>query len=168
MKPLVRALLRWMAIVATGGCGVWLLVDAVRCGRHLRLDGEWTDVFAVFVPLFSVLRAAPCLATAYFCFRRQYRKIFLVIGIVGGFALFVELQTLPEQLGWFQDMDRLIHREPGYRFLGLPFALLIFLVPILAAAGFYRLCYRLAYPESRSKTRATRWLVWLGIGVMLP
>jgi hypothetical protein len=168
MKPIVRALLRWVAIIATGGCGAWLLVDAVRCGRHLRLEGEWADVFAVFVPLFSVLRAAPCLATAYFCFRRQYRKIFLVVGIVGGLILFIELQALPEQLGWFQDMDRLIHRESGYGSFGLPFALLMFFVPILAAAGFYRLCYWLAYPESRSKTRATRWLVWLGVGVMLP
>ena len=110
---------------------------------------------------------APCLATAYFCLRREYRKLFLVLGVIGCIIIFFELFVLPERLGMFQFVDRLDKNHPGFgfSFLTLPLVLLWFFGPIYATAWFYRCCYRLAYPATgkRLKTRATRWLVWLGV-----
>ncbi len=180
MKTHTEEILRWAAIVGCGGCGAWLLFEggygAVRC------NGDWFDLLSPIV--FHALIAGPLLVVAYFCFRRRYRKLFLVLGAVGAIILFTVLASLPEQLGlhkYFRDnlgdIEKM-HARPWIDFLFLPFSLLSVFGPIIVAAWFYRFCYRLAYRRSdvgekdgrRSpKTQATRWLVCLGLlCVMLP
>jgi hypothetical protein len=177
MKKLTTEILRWCIIAASGGYGVWQLVYA---GWRIatRWEGGWFDVF--FFLLFPTLVAAPFLAIAYICLRRQYRKLFLVLGVVGAVALFGLLMALPDQMGIAEyvhhNLDT-IDKMRAHRwldFLAGPFFLLCLFGPIYAAAWFYRLCRYLAYRGSpgwekriRVKTRATRWLVWLGLLCML-
>ncbi len=168
MKSFAKEALRWFVIVTSGGYGLWQLIDAGRRAIGMRWSGDGSDVFGFFVILMPLLVAAPCLAVAYSCLRRQYRRLFIVLGVIGCLAIFVGLSTLPEQLGMFQFLDRQIHENHEYAFLGLPFALLAVFGPIYVAAWFYRLCHRFAYPDRpRTKTRATRWLIWLGLFCMI-
>lgn len=167
-KSFVKEILRWLVIVTSGGYGVWQLLDASRRAIGMRWNGDWSDILGFIVPLMPLLVAAPFLAVSYICFRRQYRKLFIVLGVIGCIAVFAELSALPEQLGMFQFMDRHIHENHDYAFLGLPLAFLVVFGPIYAAAWFYRLCQRLAYPDRpKTKTRATRWLIWLGLFCMI-
>jgi len=164
MTSLAKEIVRWIAIVTCGGYGLWQLIHAGRRAVGMRWSGNWSDILGFVVVLMPLLVAAPSLAVSYICLRRQYRKLFVVIGMVGYIVVFAELSALPEQLGMFQFMDRHIHENHDYSFLGLPFALLVIFGPIYAAAWFYRLCLRLAYPDRpRTKTRVTRWLIWLGL-----
>ena len=83
------------------------------------------------------------------------------------------LNVLPEQFGLFEFLGRNIHESP-YDLVAVPLVLLLFFVPIYAAAWFYRFCRRLAYrtspdvhEEHAAKTRATGWLLWLGLFLMI-
>ena len=167
MKMYAKEILRWSAVVLCGGYGLWQLLDARR-GAVAAWNGNWLD--ALFLLVFPLAVAAPLLAVAYICLRRQYPKLFLVLGVIGCVVLFSELSALPEQLGLFQFLDRrIMDGNHDLAFLGLPIALLILFCPIYVAAWFFRICYRLAYPGTgkRPKTRATRWLVWLGVSCCL-
>ncbi len=138
MNRYTKEILRWSAIVGFGGFGAWQLID----GRYglMQWDGDWLGLLLRLT--FNAIIAGPFLAVAYFCFRRQYRRLFLVLGVVGAFALFVSLVTLPEKLGiekYFHDgmnADRMLDQP----WLGL-IAMLYFLVslfgPIVVAAWFY-------------------------------
>jgi hypothetical protein len=172
MKALAKEILRWCVIAASGGFGVWQLVDTVW---HVatRWDGDWSDLLFCLILVPAVL-VAPFLAVAYFCLRRQYRKLFLVLGGVGAIAIFFGLTALPRELHLHELMHRHIRENPGLAFLGLPLSLLSMFVPIFAAAWFFRLCQRWAYPrqpggegKSPTKTRATYWLVWSGVLLLL-
>jgi hypothetical protein len=177
MKTFAKGLLHWCVIVACSGLGVWQLVDAVW-RITTRWEGGWLDVF--FMLVFPVIVAIPLLAIAYICMRRQYRKLFLVLGVVGAVAVCGLLMALPDWLGiekYFHDnlqsVDKMRAR-PWLDMLAGPFYLICLFGPIFAAAWFYRLCRRLAYRGSPGweekngvKTRATRWLVWPGVLCML-
>jgi hypothetical protein len=173
VQTLFKEILRWIVILATGGAGLWLLGDVVRRGVGTRFNGDWTDIFGLMMLILLVLAAAPFWATAYFCWHRQYRKLFLVLGIVGCVVLFLGLPMVFEELGLFKSviMRQGIGENLGFGFLEFPIGLLITFAPICAAAGFYHWCHRLAYPLApgvkRPKTRATRWLVWLGVLCLL-
>jgi hypothetical protein len=167
-KTFFKEILRLSVIAVSGGYGLWQLIDAGRRAVGMRWSGDWSDILGFVVVLMPLLVAAPFLAVSYICLRRQYRKLLIVLGVVGCFALFVELSALPEQLGMFQFLDRHIHDNHEYAFLGLPLGLLVLFGPIYAAAWFYRLCHRFAYPSKpRTRTRATRWLIWLGLLCMI-
>ena len=101
-KTLAKEALRWLTIIAAGGFGLWQLADAISHAIRVQWTGDATNGFSVFFLLISLLMAAPFLAVAYFCLRRQYRKLFLVLGVVGGVVIFAELHALPDQLGVFQ------------------------------------------------------------------
>jgi hypothetical protein len=167
IKTLAKEVLRWGMIAATGGYGAWELIEAGRRGIRMQWRGDWSDILGFVVFLIPVIFAAPFLAVAFLCLRRQYRKLYLVLGVIGTVVIFFFPYGLPEQLGIFQFMDRHIHENHDFAFLGLPLALLLFFGPIYAAAWFFRLCRRLTYPvpvgAKRPKTQATRWLVWLGV-----
>ncbi len=167
MKTLAKEIARWGVIAATGGYGVYLLIGAGRILAWRR--GDATYVFAIVMSFMFLVFAAPFLATAYFCLRRQYRKIFLVVGAVGCMVIFFGLSALPEQLGLFKFMAHHLVENHDLAFLGLPICLLLLFGPIYAAAWFCRLCGYLAYPgrAKRPKTRATRGLVWLGVLCMV-
>ena len=166
MKPSTENILRWIAIVGCGGFGVWQLFDAIY--DVLPWNGNWLGT--LFVLTVQSLIAGPFLAVAYFCLRRQYRKLYLILGVVGAFALFVGLSVLPDQLG----VERLFHdnrAQPGFGLVVMSIVVLCLFGPIFPAAWFYRFCHRLAYRATGGengnarppKTRATRWLVWLGL-----
>jgi hypothetical protein len=161
LTTLAKEMLRWVVIVASGGYGLWQLIYAGR--GVMRWTGDWLAL--AFTLVFPLLVAAPFLAVAYICLRRQYRKLFLVLGVIGCIVVFAGLSALFEQLGMFQFMDRQEHENRGLAFLFLPLVLLSLFGPIYAAAWFFRLCRRLAYPEmgKKPKTRATGGLVWLGV-----
>jgi hypothetical protein len=162
MKTLAKEILRWAVIAASGGYGAWQLIDA---GRHvIRWDGGVFGLLFMFI--IDLMIAAPFLAVATICLCRQYRKLFLVLGVMGSVVVFVQLTVLPEQFGIFKIMDRCMIENPDFGFLGLPVGLLIVFVPIYGTAWFYRACHRLAYPlpagVRRPRTQANRGLVWLG------
>jgi len=148
LKAYAREILRWGVIATSGGCGLWLLVEAGRGFVTRRIDG-WLDVLlCLIVP---VMVAAPLLAIAYICLRRQYRKLFLVLGVFGGIITFAELSALPHQVGIFQLMDRLTDENPNLAFLWLPLALPWLFVPIYAAAYFFSSCRRFAYSRQNRR-----------------
>ncbi len=88
--------------------------------------------------------------------------------------------ALPDQLGIEEYFRENLHDSDGMRahpwlvVLDGPFSLLCLFGPIYAAAWFYRICRYWAYcgspgreAQTRVKTRATRWLVWMGVVCML-
>ena len=77
MKALAKEISRWGAIVASGGFGIWLLIDAGRDVMRWNWSRLGLTAFTL-IPCLAV--AAPFLAVAYICLRRQYRKLFLVLG----------------------------------------------------------------------------------------
>ena len=169
MKTRAKEIVRWAVIVASGGCGLWLLAEAARACFHVRWRGEWFDLFIFSTLFLFVLAATAPLSIAYICFRRQYRRLYLVLGVVGAVIVFGECMSLPDQLGIYRIAGHPPHENPVFAVLGLPLALLFLFGPAYAAAWFYRICHRLAYPGTggRPKTRATGWLVWSGAGLML-
>ena len=98
-------------------------------------------------------------------------KTLSLLGLIGSIVLFGEVSALPRQLGLDQLIHRHVHENHRSVFLLLPLTLFWVFGPIFVAAWFFRLCHRLAYPSPtwvrRPKTRATRWLVWLGIFCMV-
>jgi hypothetical protein len=161
VKAVAGGALRWIAIAVAGGYGVWQLICAGR--GVMQWNGDWFSL--AFVLVFPLAIATPCLAVAYLCLRRLYRKLFLVVGVIGCMVVFAGLSALPGQLGIFQFMERHERENRDLAIVFLPLGLLMLFGPIYAAAWFYRLCQGLAYPEmkKRPKTRATRGLVWLGV-----
>lgn len=165
-----QELLRWTAILLCGGFGLWQLWGI---GRSF-LTGGPRDAFGSFFLLlllaFALSLMAASLLIAYFAFRRQYRKLFYVLAVLGSIVVFVFLTDLPGLLGLYEYFDHHIrvHGGPPPRSAALLLAILV--LPIAGTAGFFRLCRRLiegktAQPASR--TRATRWLVVLGACLML-
>jgi hypothetical protein len=178
MKMCMENIVRWGAIVGCGGYGAWQLFD----GRYgvMRWNGDWLGAFVLAID--HALIASPFLAVAYLCLCRQYRKLFLVVGVVGAIVLFGALMALPEWLGieqYFRDnLDSIdkMRARPWLDFIAGPFFLLCLFGPIFAAAWFYRFCHRLAFrspddggngDKHAPKTQATRWLVWLGLLLVL-
>jgi hypothetical protein len=170
VKPIIGEILRWGVIVACGGCGLWMLLSGVR-GIVTSRNGSWFGLL-LMLPIF-ILGVAPLLAVAYICLRRQYRKLFIVVGVIGSILVFGELMALPRQLGLDDYVVRRTLDKPLLGLLGLPLGILFLFGPIYAAACFYRLCQYMAYPEMRGrgtrrpKTRATGWLIWLGVFVLV-
>jgi hypothetical protein len=166
MKPLAKEILRWAAIVASGGCGLWILAPTGL--SVLRWNGGWFSFLILFL---SLVFAAPCFAVACICWRRQYRKLFMVLGVVGSIAVFGECLLLPGQFGIYEFFGSHARENPAIGILGLPLSLLFLFGPAYAAGWFFDLCHRLAYPRppwcKRPKTQSTRWLVWSGAGLIL-
>ncbi|NLF08851.1 MAG: hypothetical protein GX594_12850 [Pirellulaceae bacterium] len=166
MKTFLQEILRWAAIVAFGGFGLWMLVSMAH---PLITDGSGSG-FVVFAVLFTIMVVSlPSFGVAYYCFRREYRKIFLIVGLIGGIAVWGVLLKLPDWLGIYERvMD---HKNPHniwLGILGLPLSLLFLFGPIFAAAWFFRLCQKLAYRgtdkiKTGTKTKATGWLVAVGL-----
>jgi hypothetical protein len=165
-------ILRFCAIAVAAGCAAWQFVGIAHAVAAHRNEG-WAG--PAFELVYHLLVAAPFLAVAYYCWRRQYRKLFLVLGAAGAIAVFVLLMLLPDWLGISEKIQRLDPADDGWQFtLAGPVSLLCIFIPIFAAAWFYRLCRYLAYrgaPDCTAirpfKTQATRWLVWLGVLSML-
>jgi hypothetical protein len=168
-KKLARETLRWLVIAASGAYGFWQLGYAVRRGFAVHLTGDWADILAVFVLIVPLLVAAPFIAVAYLCLRRRYRKLFLVLGVVGCIGVFAELMALPDQLNLYPFMERQVKENAALGLLGLPIGLLMLFGPAYAAAWFYGLCHRLAYkePAKQCRTRATHWLINVGVLCLL-
>ena len=174
IKTYSQEFLRWGSIVVFGGYGAWTFLTW-GCSVVDGWNGNWLGVLISLIC--PGLIAIPCLIIAYICFRRQYRKLFLLLGVVGCFVIYFELLSLPGQLGLYEYLDHDMHnmgagrRSEWLSFIALP-ALLVFLfVPIYLAAWFFRICNRLAYPNilssTKPKTCATHWLVSLGVCLLV-
>lgn len=166
MKTYLQEILRWAAIVAFGGFGLWMLIS-MAYPLFTNRSGSAFRVF--FMTLYFLVISLPSFAVVYYCFRREYRKIFLIVGLIGGIAVFAVLLRLPDWLGFHEYI--LNHKNPNETWigiLGLPLGLLFLFGPIFAAAWFFRLCRYLAYRgtdeiKPRIKTKATGWLVAMGL-----
>jgi hypothetical protein len=90
MKANGKEILRWTAIGAFGGLGVWTLLVGLPAVNAFN-NGNWFGTF--FVLGFLVFCTTPCFAVAYICFRRKYRELFNILGAVG--AIIILLITLP-------------------------------------------------------------------------
>ncbi len=164
MKRYLPETLRWATIVGCLAFAAWMLVllRPWRCS----LDDGFSATMSLLMLGFDALLVLPPLAVAYFCFRRQYRKIYYVVGVVGAVVVFGGLVSvpLPSDLKKMRPQDM----NAGQNFMMLAWLFFELFVPAYAAAGFYRLCRWLAnrkqqpVDQPRLKTRATWWLVWLG------
>jgi hypothetical protein len=165
IKTLATETARWTAILLCGGCVAWM---SLEMGRDLVR--HWNELISLLTLFIWVSLASPFLAAMYYCFRREYRKLYLVLGVIGALVIYIELLLLPDQFGVNMFIDRRIHDSP-YNLLIMPFVLLSIFIPIYAAAWFYRVCQRLAYRGvpgwKEQKTHATRWLIWLGLLCLL-
>jgi hypothetical protein len=122
LKKHASEILRWSAVALFGEFGVWQLSEIRRdvvAGWNGNLSG------ALFGLIFSAVIAAPLLAVAYICFRRQYRSLFILLGILGSILVYVEVVSLPFQLGLFGYFDRHAHDSPLVAVLGLPLGLVL-------------------------------------------
>lgn len=148
MKTQPKEILRWIAIAVFGGFGVW----ASGSGSYqviTHADGHW--VGSLFALGFLVLFATPFYVVAYICFRRRYRELFTVLGVVAAIVVFGVLISLPRHLHVYEFFDRHQRDMPWIVFLGLPVSLVCLFGPFYAAAWVLRLCRRLAQrPTMRS------------------
>jgi uncharacterized membrane protein len=62
----------------------------------MHFDGSWFGL--IFTLSFLVFFPAPFYIVAYICFRRRYRELYSVLGVIGAFVVFVMLMSLPRQL----------------------------------------------------------------------
>jgi hypothetical protein len=163
MKTFAKEVLRWGAIAATGGLGVWLLVEIARSVAACHVGDALGFILLLFTIFLHVLIAVPCLAAAYFCLRRQYRKVFLALGPLGSVGIFLALWILPSHFGLFKLFEPPNHEDSVLALLGIPILFFQFVAPVYGAMWFSTSCCHWAYPElKRPKTRATRWLLGLG------
>lgn len=166
MNNVAKELLRCTAIAVAGALLVWVLVDIVRF--FLNPNVRWIEVVWT-LPLFSLV-ALPLLAIIRFCYRREYRKLYLVVGAVGSLVIFALLIILPVEVGLYEHLAHLAQRNPAFGFLFLPASLLFLFGPAYAAGAFFSICQSSAHrdPGKRwARTRATRGLVWPGILLVL-
>ncbi|MGA2871359.1 MAG: hypothetical protein ABSF34_19630 [Verrucomicrobiota bacterium] len=90
----------------------------------------------------------PFYIVAYYCVRREYRKIFHVLGVVGAVVVCGVLMDLPFRRPVMDFFVNHTEEYPWLVFLGLPVSLLFLFGPFYAAGWFYRLCNRLAQPRA--------------------
>ena len=148
MKTSTKEIIRWIAVTAFGGFGIWALV-ASSYSILTHSKGDWLQ--AIFPLCFTVLFAAPFLVVASICFRRHYRELFSVLGVVGAVVVFGVLMSLPHRLHVFDFFRRHEEDLPWVVVLGLPVSLICLFGPFYAAAWVLRLCRRLAQrPSIRS------------------
>ena len=145
-NPDIKAIVRWLGVVGLGGFAAWMTVS-VLYGIWSRFDGEW------LAPLFVLTAFATCIfplyATAYICYRRRYRQLYRVVGLVAAMIVFDVSMLLSRQLQQWWDERYLrpelndpLHITPWVHVVGLPLALACLLVPFWAAARTYRLFER--------------------------
>lgn len=169
MKKLLEEVLGGVTGLVCGCCGLCLLVAGVYdIVSHWEGQLAFTFLSLVLLLLYTV----PLLAVAYFCFRREYLKIFLVVGVAGCFAVYGVLMTLPTWSGLFPHVFRQTPENLWHVLFGWLLVFIFFFGPIYAAAWFFRLCHYLAYRGTEGynparKTHATGWLVGLGLCVLL-
>ncbi len=178
MKSHAEEILRWVTILVCAGGSAWQL--AASRYALMGWNSDWlTKLFQFSI---HALLAGPFLAGIYFCFRREYRKLFLVLGAVGAIFLFCIFMALPERLGIDRYFENSLSNLEKVRvrswinFLAGPYYVLAMFGPIIIAAWFYRVCRYLAYHKLHilkegephdPKTRSTRWLLWVGVLCMM-
>jgi len=141
MKTQTKEIFRWIAIAAFGGFGVWAFIygsyDVIT-----RADGHWVGALVTlgFLGLFAI----PFYLVAYICFRRQYRELFRVLGVVASIVVFSELFAIQRQLHVFDYFDRHLREMPWLCILGIPVSLVCLFGPFYAAQWVLRFCIRLA------------------------
>jgi len=144
MKTNWKEIVRWAAVAVFGGFGIWTLLYG-GYSIIIHNDGNWFG--SLFVLGFLNLFAAPFVAVAYICFRRQYRELFNVLAAVGAYIVFGVLISLPNH--WHvTELYRLTDKSPWLIFLALPVSFLCLFAPFYSATWFYRYCHRLAQPPT--------------------
>ena len=101
-----------------------------------HFDGSWLGL--IFPLGFLVLFTAPFYIVAYICFRRQYRELFRVLGVVGAIVVSGVLISLPRHLHLFEYLDRHRREMPWLCFVDLPVSLVCLFGPFYAAAWVLR------------------------------
>jgi hypothetical protein len=149
MKTNAKEILRWIALAAFGGFGVWLTIYGCYC-VFTHPQGGWIATGLAFDIL--ALFCAPFYVVAYICFRRRYRKLFNVLAVAGAIVVYCILSSLPRHLRIqeFYVVDPRSLDGPWSAFralLGLAVSLLCILVPYCGALWIYRRCRRIAEPR---------------------
>lgn len=178
MKVRAEEIVRWATILVCAAGSAWQL--AASRNALMGRDSDWLTMLFQFSV--HTMLAGPFLAAIYFCFRREYRKLFLVLGAVGAIFLFCIFTALPERLGinrYFEsDLNNIggIRIRSWFSVLTGPYYVLAMFGPIIVAAWFYRVCRYLAYHKlhvlkedepHEPKTQSTHWLLWTGLLCML-
>ena len=143
MRTYIKRLLRWGAVAIFGSVGLWLLLEA-----GYNVIARWNRGFLYILPwlCFETIIAFPFLFVAYVCLRRQYRRVFVVIGVLGSIIIFSELISLPFQLGINETLESYERDNPWLHLIGVPVSLIFLFGPYLAAAAFFYFCYRFVSP----------------------
>ena len=141
MKTNIKEILRWLAIAAFGGFGIWILVYS---NYHVitHSKGDWLT--AIFPLAFVVLFALPFFVVAYICFRRRYRQLYSVLGVVVAIVVLGVLMSLPHRWHIIEFFIRHEQNLPWLPILELPVSLICLFVPFYAAVWVSRVCFRLA------------------------
>jgi len=141
----VKEILRWLAIALFGGLALFLSIGlSYEIITHLPIDWIMALVLA-----FVILIISQFYRVAYICFRRQYRQLFKVAGVIGAIVVFGEIQSLLRR--WHLELHPIEPSDSLLAALGHLFVdLLITLGPLFVAAWLYRFCDRLAKPPPRT------------------
>jgi len=144
MKTDAKEILRWSAIVAFGGFGIWQTISG---SHHVLTHPQGGGIETSLALGFIALVCTPFYIVAYICFRRHYRKLFDVLTVVGAVLVFGLLTTLPRE---WHIPEFFMQRGPWFglrAFLSLPVSLLWLFGPFYAAAWVFRRCHRMAEPR---------------------
>lgn len=142
MKTDGKEILRWITIAAFGGFGIWALIDGTY---HVvtHSQGHWAG--AVFPMVVLVLFVTPFLIVAKIVYRRTYRELFRVLGVVGAIIVLGTFASLLDRSHvLFDFLYRHADDSPWLPLLGFPLSLLCLFAPMYASAWVWRVCRGLA------------------------
>jgi hypothetical protein len=103
-----KNLLRWFAIVALGGHGIYTLIITILNASR-KPDGDWALFWLFFLP-FALAYSGVFIAFAVLILRRQYRQLCTLISGIAAVIVFTLLFSLSDDLGlreplrdWFEE-----------------------------------------------------------------
>jgi hypothetical protein len=140
MTTRAKEILRWLAIAGFGGFALYI---SVYLGYYVVTQFHFDWAMGTFGLAILIIFTSPFYAVAYICFRRKYRQLFKVAGVVGAIFVFGEINSLLRR--WHLELHPVEPSDSALAALGhVAVGLLITLSPLFAAACVYRFCNRLA------------------------
>lgn len=98
MNNVTKERLRWTAVVCVGGYGSFQLLASLRFMLS-RPEKDWVFLLVFGIPT-VLLVYGPLVLAAYFCGRRRYRTVLLMLSGVLAVQVFLFLGGLPVRSGF--------------------------------------------------------------------
>ena len=134
-------LVRWVFSGLFAAMAICSLSGIVLSAVHSRSEG-WGAI--AFVCILGLLFFVPFALSAYFCFKRRYRDLFMVGAGIAAIVVLSLCFTIPRKLGVFDGVPDWKNEKPWRPVVMLPLSLLFLFGPFYLAGWFLKVCSRFA------------------------